>query len=61
MIAIHSHQEKRQQCQLCGGEIGRGTTTFTVDYGKGVIVVRNVPARVCAMCGEAWIDDPIAA
>ncbi len=49
-----------QKCLLCKGKIGEGTTTFTVDYGNGLIVIRNVPARVCSMCGEAWIDDPVA-
>lgn len=50
----------KNKCSLCSGKIEEGTTTFTVDYGKGLIVVRNVPAQVCAMCGEAWIEDPVA-
>jgi hypothetical protein len=25
------------------------------------VVVREVPAFVCAQCGDAWIDDPVAA
>jgi len=45
------------QCPLCGGNIEDGTTTFTVDFGAGVVVVRHVPAEVCAQCGEAWIAD----
>jgi len=27
-----------------------------VDLGFGVVVVRNVPAKVCSQCGEEWID-----
>ena len=50
----------KDYCQLCGGEISEGTTTFTVDYGSGGLVVRNVPAFVCSQCGESWIEDPIA-
>lgn len=38
-----------------------GETTFTVDFGTGVVVVRNVPAIVCSQCGSNWIDDEIAA
>ncbi len=47
-------------CPLCGGEKQSGTTTFAVDLGFGVVVVRSVPALVCAQCGDAWIDDPVA-
>ncbi len=48
---------KVDDCPLCNGHMINGTTTFTVDYEKGVIVVRHVPALVCAQCGEAWIED----
>lgn len=43
------------------GQNQRGQTTFTVDLGFGVVVVRNVPAVVCSQCGADWIQDPIAA
>jgi YgiT-type zinc finger domain-containing protein len=49
------------KCPLCGGEKEPGTTTFTVDLKFGVVVVRDVPALVCSQCGEAWIEDPVAA
>jgi len=48
-------------CPLCGGSKTQGTTTFTVDLGFGVVVVRDVPATVCAQCGADWISDAIAA
>jgi hypothetical protein len=25
------------------------------------VVIREVPAFVCTQCGDAWIDDPVAA
>ena len=43
-------------CPLCGGSKTPGKTTYTVDLGFGVIVVRNVPATVCSQCREEWID-----
>jgi len=49
------------RCPLCGGEKEPGTTTFTVDLSFGVLVVRDVPALVCSQCGEAWIEDEVAA
>lgn len=48
-------------CPLCGGEKRAGTTTFAVDLKFGVVVVREVPAFVCTKCGDAWIDEPVAA
>lgn len=48
------------QCTLCGGAKKAGTTTFTADFDFGVVVVRNVPALVCALCGADWIQDDVA-
>jgi len=48
-------------CPLCGGTTQLGTTTVTIDYETGVIILRHVTANVCSTCGEAWIDDVVAA
>jgi YgiT-type zinc finger domain-containing protein len=45
-----------ERCPLCGGRKQPGKTTYSVDLGSGVILVRNVPATVCVQCGEAWIE-----
>ncbi|GJQ59949.1 MAG: type II toxin-antitoxin system MqsA family antitoxin [Candidatus Scalindua sp. AMX11] len=47
-------------CPICGGGKKAGKTTFTVDLGFGVVVVREVPATVCSQCGADWIDDAIS-
>ena len=49
-----------EKCPICSGEIADGQTTFAVDVGSGVVVVRHVPARVCKQCGEDWIQDSVA-
>ncbi len=49
------------KCPLCGGTKTPGKTTFTVDLGFGVVVVRDVPATVCSQCGADWIEDAVAA
>ena len=50
-----------KNCPLCHGGIKReGKTTFTVDLGFGVVVIRKVPAQVCDQCGSDWIEDAIA-
>jgi YgiT-type zinc finger domain-containing protein len=52
--------EKLRRCPVWGGEMTDGTTTFTVDLGFGVVVVRDIPARVCALCGDASFSDAVA-
>ncbi|PIP40915.1 MAG: YgiT-type zinc finger domain-containing protein [Desulfobacterales bacterium CG23_combo_of_CG06-09_8_20_14_all_51_8] len=47
-------------CPLCSGELYEGTSTFTVDKQAVLVVVRNVPARVCRQCGESWIKDAVS-
>lgn len=46
-------------CPSCGGSLEEGETTFTVDFGSGVVVIRNVPATICSQCGMEWLDDAI--
>jgi YgiT-type zinc finger domain-containing protein len=52
--------QKPDRCPLCGGEKTDGTSTFTVELGFGVVVVRDVPATVCAQCGADWIEDAVS-
>ncbi len=52
---------KSSVCPICGGMVSKSKTTFTVDYGSGVLVVRNVPALVCDHCSDEWIDDETSA
>ncbi|MBQ9214173.1 MAG: type II toxin-antitoxin system MqsA family antitoxin [Bacteroidales bacterium] len=43
-------------CPHCGNEAERNTTTFTVDLGEVLIVIRNVPCYQCEHCGEIVYD-----
>lgn len=53
--------ETYKSCPVCrGGKRQPGKTTFTVDLGFGVVVVRDVPAQVCDQCGADWIEDDTA-
>ena len=54
-------KENVGRCPLCGGEKQPGTTTFAVDLKFGVVVVREVRAFVYTQCGDAWIDNQVAA
>ena len=48
-------------CPLCGGFKKTGNTTFTVDMKETLVVVRDVPAIICSLCGNEWLSDEVAA
>ncbi|HHT9120771.1 MAG TPA: type II toxin-antitoxin system MqsA family antitoxin [Candidatus Hypogeohydataceae bacterium YC41] len=47
-------------CAICGGEKKKGKTTYSVELGFGVVVIRHVPASICTQCGEEWIEADVA-
>jgi len=49
-----------EKCPLCGGEKKEGSTIHTVDLGFGIVIVKDVPAKVCSQCGEVWISSDVA-
>ena len=49
------------RCALCKtGETRAGKVTVTLERGKTVVVVRDVPAAVCGNCGEYYLDEDVA-
>lgn len=45
------------RCIVCkNGETALGKVTVSVDKHDTVVVIREVPAQVCATCGEEYID-----
>jgi YgiT-type zinc finger domain-containing protein len=48
-------------CLICRvGEVRQGTTTITLERDGATLVFKNVPARVCENCGEAYVDEEIS-
>lgn len=49
--------EKAVTCLICkSGHTHAGKTTVTLERGKTTLVVKDVPARICGTCGEAYVD-----
>lgn len=48
-------------CPNCGGIKKPGLTTFTADMKSTLVVIRNVPATICSLCGNEWLSDEVAA
>jgi YgiT-type zinc finger domain-containing protein len=53
-------QKEKSLCPLCGGRKVAAETTFTVDFEKGLLIVRHVPAMRCVQCGEEWLSPETA-
>ena len=44
-------------CVICkNGETEPGVTTSTLELDSTILFIRNIPAKVCNNCGEAYID-----
>ena len=40
------------KCDICGGPVTEQTVTYRIEVSDRLIVVENVPAKVCLQCGE---------
>ena len=44
-------------CVVCkNGETRPGRTTVTLEKDGAALVIRKVPAQICANCGEAYVS-----
>ena len=49
-------------CLICRqAEVVEGLTIVTLERAEFRLIVNGVPARVCPSCGEAYVDEDIAA
>jgi YgiT-type zinc finger domain-containing protein len=46
-------------CLLCKGELEKKSTTFMVDLGNCILIIKNVPSNVCHQCGEIYYSDNV--
>ena len=50
------------KCVICKhGETRQGTATVTLTREATTLVVKSVPASVCANCGEEYVDEATTA
>lgn len=49
------------KCLVCRqAELVDGLTSITFERGEMRFVVNSVPARVCPVCGDAYVDEVVA-
>ncbi len=58
---VTGKQEKNKvkKCPLCGGGMDEGVTTMPFFIAEKVVVIKNVPAEICADCGEAYMQSRV--
>jgi YgiT-type zinc finger domain-containing protein len=45
---------------MCKGTVQDGFSNFTADMGGCIVIIKNVPSRICRQCGEASYSDETA-
>lgn len=46
-------------CFMCKGHLENQKTTFMVDLGNCIVIVKHVPSQVCSQCGEVSYDHEV--
>lgn len=48
-------------CFYCKGSMAADTTTYMVDLGKCIVIIKNVPCHKCTQCGEVVFNGTVVA
>jgi len=48
------------ECFKCKGNLELKKVNYIVDLGNTIIIVKEVPAKLCMQCGEQYYDDETA-
>ena len=45
------------KCFKCSGDLEEKKVNYVVDLDTTIIIIKNVPAKVCKQCSEQYFDD----
>ena len=49
------------KCLVCKhNHFKKGTTVLPIERGNAILLITDIPARVCENCGETYLDEEIA-
>ena len=48
------------ECFMCKGDLEEKKVNYVVDLENTIIIIKDVPAKVCKKCGEKFYDDSTA-
>lgn len=49
----------KDRCAVCGGRLRPGSITHEERRRSRLYLFQHVPAQVCTVCEEVWIDETI--
>lgn len=56
-----SLEDNGMKCLDCKhNRFKKGTTVLPIERGKAILLITDIPTRVCENCGETYIDEAIA-
>lgn len=47
-------------CELCKGDLKKGEVNHILDLKSGIIIIKDVPAKICSQCEECFVDTKTA-
>ena len=48
-------------CLICKHrKMERGTTMLPIERNREILLITDIPAQICANCGEAYLDEAVA-
>lgn len=48
------------KCFVCKGDLQEKEVNYFVDLDNTIIIIKEVPAKVCSQCGEKYFEDEIS-
>ena len=59
--ASKSEGHAQMTCVICKNKrMKRGTTVLPIERREAIVLITDIPARICANCGESYIDERTA-
>jgi YgiT-type zinc finger domain-containing protein len=56
-----SAEGNEMKCLVCkNNRFKKGTTILPIERGKAILLITDIPARVCTNCGEPYLDEETA-
>ena len=53
-------EETDMKCAFCKGDLENRLVRYVQEYKGRVVIIDNVPAEVCAQCGEKFFAPDVA-
>jgi len=49
-----------EKCLMCKDDLEKGNVNHIVDPDNFIVIIKNVPAKVCKQCGEYYLEQKVA-